>query len=439
MRVLLIATNRQNSWMSQKELQPLPIGLACVAAYINPKRHSLRVLDLMFASDALAETAAVVDEFHPQLVGLSIRNLDNGSCADPQSALPFTKEVVQEIRRNSDATIACGGPAFSALPRDCLQYLEADVGLVGNTPEVFAQLADRVAQGQPYYDLAGIIYRKDGEIIVSPTRHAASQSRPPRLKELDLARYRKAGFGIGVITKMAPMVNGGSRQKSADGQQMAIRPVHEVLTEVSRLRNRYGLQEVFFIDPSFGQPAEYARELCCGLIDAGLNIRWCTRLKPGGCDPEIVSLMVQAGCQKALINGVMVDEPMTLHQAPDSVKLATELVGLQRLCEMCHSQGLPYSLVQNFGELGETENTVRTKLAFLSSLARSNTDASIILRAGNRILPGTPLASQARHESLIASESDLLMPMFYIARPVRETLLPTLRAAVASNPAWQVV
>ena len=63
MRILLIATNRHNRWMSKDEVRPLPIGLAYVAAYIDPQRHPLRVLDLMFAQDYLAETEKVVQEF----------------------------------------------------------------------------------------------------------------------------------------------------------------------------------------------------------------------------------------------------------------------------------------------------------------------------------------------------------------------------------------
>ena len=76
-----------------------------------------KVLDLMFSDDYQADVAAVVKDFSPDLVGLSIRNLDNGSYLDPQWALPITKEVTEQIRASSTATIVCGGPAFGILPR----------------------------------------------------------------------------------------------------------------------------------------------------------------------------------------------------------------------------------------------------------------------------------------------------------------------------------
>ena len=51
MRILLVATNRHDRWMTKDEVRPLPIGLAYVAAYVDVDRHSLSVLDLMFADD----------------------------------------------------------------------------------------------------------------------------------------------------------------------------------------------------------------------------------------------------------------------------------------------------------------------------------------------------------------------------------------------------
>ena len=94
MRIMLIATNRHNRWMTRQEVRPLPIGLAYVAAYIDQSKHDLRMVDLMFYDDYLQHTEDIVNEFNPDLIGISIRNLDNGSYINPQSALPVTKDVI---------------------------------------------------------------------------------------------------------------------------------------------------------------------------------------------------------------------------------------------------------------------------------------------------------------------------------------------------------
>jgi hypothetical protein len=117
MRILLIATNRHRRLMSRMNAQPVPIGLAYIAGHLDPQRHQLKVLDLMFSEDYLSDTTSTVKEFQPDLVGISLRNLDNSSYMDPQWALPTTREVILQLRSVTSAPIVCGGPAFSLLPK----------------------------------------------------------------------------------------------------------------------------------------------------------------------------------------------------------------------------------------------------------------------------------------------------------------------------------
>ena len=131
MRVLLIATNRHDKLQSRLNAQPMPIGLAYIAGHLDHERHEVKVLDLMFSEDHLAEVEAVVKDFKPQMVGMSVRNLSNHSYMNTIWALPISKEVIDRIRSVSDAIIVCGGPAFSIMPSECLEMLGADLGLSG--------------------------------------------------------------------------------------------------------------------------------------------------------------------------------------------------------------------------------------------------------------------------------------------------------------------
>ena len=112
---------------------------------------------------------------------------------------------------------------------------------------------------------------------------------------------------------------------------------------------------------------------------------------------------------------------------------------LQRLCDLCHSEGLPYAITQGFGERGETNDSVRTKLAFLSTTAGPEKAAQVTLRIGTRLLPGTDLASRAAREGIVSGDSDLLMPVFYVSSAVRGSLLETLETAVREHPTWNIM
>ena len=459
MRILLIATNRHNRWMSRQEVRPLPIGLAYVAAYIDPERHPLKILDLMFADDYLAQTEATVREFQPELVGISIRNLDNGSYVNPQSVLPITRDVMQRVRGCCDAAIACGGPAFSTLPQECFKYLEPDLGLAGDAAETFAELADLLQSkgvsggsgisGDVLKDLSqlsGVIYRENGTIKSAPHRASSVLSRPPRLDDLDLDQYRQAGFGVGVITKLGwysstvaapPEEKAGADQES---QLRISRSVEQVITEVKRLQHQHNLREFFFIDQAFSSPPDFAKELCQGLLAEHLDIKWNTNLRADGSDQELVSLMVQSGCQMVLIGGPGIPAKAAQEEETGRQGQLSAAIGeIKELCDLCHSQGLAYSITQGFGEPGETEATVAAKLAFLSHTASADRAAHVTMRVGNRLLPGSDLTKLALEQGIIPDEEQLLMPVFFVAPAVRDQLVGILEKAAGENPSWNVM
>ena len=158
MRVLLIATNQYDRCMSRMQAQPLPIGLAYLAGALAASPHVVNTLDLMFSEDPLGDVEQAVRAFQPALVGISIRNISNGSYLDPQWVLPFSKTVIAKVRELTSATIVCGGPAFSILPKAIFAYMEPDFGLAGDAAEAFVQLADRLEADVPCHDLPGMVY-----------------------------------------------------------------------------------------------------------------------------------------------------------------------------------------------------------------------------------------------------------------------------------------
>jgi hypothetical protein len=414
--------------MSRLEARPLPIGLAYVAGHLDPSRHTTKVLDLMFSDDYLADVEATVKEFQPDLVGLSIRNLDNGSYLDPQWIMPVAKEVTQRIRTISQATIICGGPAFSVLPKECFSFIGPDLGIVGDAGETFAELAGRLEASETYQDLPGLVYREDGEITFNGVRSSSSFTKPPRLEDLDLAKYRQAGFGIGVLTKLDHYPSAGTPADQEKDAWRVIRPIGEVVAEVKDLERRLGLRKIFFIDNGFNLPLAHAKSFCRALLDAGLKLHWNTCFAPHTCDQELIGLMKRAGCALVVMQGSGVD-------SGDQSAMKEQLDSLRRVCHLCEEGKLHYTFSQSFGEPGETRETVEEKLAFL----RTVNPAVANLRVGIRMLPGSALAARAKEEGLISDEGDLIRPTFYLAEPVRDWIVDHLKSEAAHHPRWNVM
>jgi radical SAM superfamily enzyme YgiQ (UPF0313 family) len=429
MKVLLIATNQHGRYMNKIEARPLPIGLAYVAAYLDPDQHTTRVLDLMFSDDYLADVEAAVKDFQPDIVGLSIRNLDNGSYLDPQWVLPITKEVAGMVRSISQATIVCGGPAFNILPRECFDYIEPDLGIVGAGGETFSGLAGRLAASEPYTDLPGLVYRQDGEITFSEDPSPPTVMKPPRLEHMDLSKYAEAGFGIGVVTKLNVFANptASSTARSDDEERRSVRPIQEVIDEVKNLGQRLGLHKVFFVANRFNVPLDHAKSFCRALIDAGLKLDWNTVLAPQSCDPELISLMKQSGCSMVIVGDLVVD-------AHDRDVLRDRLDQMRQVCRMCEEGNLEYTVGQTFGAPGETLETVEQKLDFLRNIH----PAVANIRVGIRMLPGSRVTAQAREEGRVFDDKDLIQPTFYIADSVKDWIVDHLQSEASRSPTWSV-
>ncbi len=431
MRILLIATNRHNRLVSRMNAQPMPIGMAYVAGYLDPQRHQLKALDLMFSEDYLADVAAAVDDFRPDLVGLSLRNLSNHSYLDPQWALPITKEVIGKVRELSAAPIVCGGPAFSLLPEECFAYLEPDLGLAGDAGETFAELAARIEIGEPsYLDLPGLVYRDAGGIHFNGMLCTSEFTKPPRFDDLDMERYRQAGFGIGIVTKLGDF-NYPTSPGSEPAQRSAwrvIRPIEEVVQEVQEMEAQFQLRKVHFIDNGFNVPLIHAKELCRALIDANIGVHWTTGLAPYSCDAELVALMRQAGCKLVMLGNRSGD-------SHDGAALDERMDPMLETCRICEEGGLNYIIAQRFGEPGETRESVDAKLDFLRGL----NPAMANLRVGVSIMPGTREARLAVEEGLVADESELIRPTFYLAPTVKDWLVDYLKEAAAGQPRWNLL
>jgi hypothetical protein len=390
------------------------------------------MLDLMFSGDDyLEEVEQTALAFQPELVGISIRNLSNHSYLDPQWQLPITKAVIERLRATTKAPIVCGGPAFSILPKACFAYVAPDLGLAGDAGETFAELVDRLQGGEPsYIDLPGIVYRHGGEIIANNASCSSQFSRPPRLDDLDMTKYRQAGFGIGVLTKLSGFYYPSARSgvQAEDGAWRVIRPIAEVVSEVADLRARFDLRKVFFIDNCFNIPLAHAKALCQALVEADLKVHWNTVLAPYGCDAELVQLMRQAGCALVLLVGI--GREGRTGAGPDE-----SLQPLLETCRLCEAGGLHYTISQTFGEPGETRDTVERKVAFLRSLK----PAMANVRIGVSILPGTAVAAKAVAEGIIVDEAELIRPTFYLAAEVRDWIVDYLKAEAAQNPRWNLL
>ncbi|MCX6012093.1 MAG: cobalamin-dependent protein, partial [Chloroflexi bacterium] len=145
MRILLTSSNRSNV------ISPVfPLGLAYMAGSLCTIGHEIKSFDVALHKDYKKLLIETIKDFNPDIIGISIRNLDNQKYADPVSFLPEISDVVNICKESSKAKIILGGSAFSILPERLLDFLNMDIGIVGEGEKVILKLLQAMSDGTDY-------------------------------------------------------------------------------------------------------------------------------------------------------------------------------------------------------------------------------------------------------------------------------------------------
>lgn len=163
LRVLLISAN------TEQILMPVfPIGLAFIATATQKAGHDVKFVNLMDENDRLTLLKGAIKDFNPDIIGISVRNVDNQSIEKPKFLLDAVKQVVTDCRNHSDAPIVLGGGGYSLYPQSALAYLGADMGIQGEGERAFVNLLAQIEKKADTLDVPGL-YLRDFGLIKKPS------------------------------------------------------------------------------------------------------------------------------------------------------------------------------------------------------------------------------------------------------------------------------
>ncbi len=422
MRILLISANRE-----EINMLTWPLGLACVAAATQKAGHEVKLLDLIEADDPNAALNAAVREFNPDVIGISVRNIDDQSMENTQFLLDDVREAVAVCRLLSNAPIVLGGAGYSIFPESSLKYLGADMGIQGEGEKAFPALLKRIEEGRDFSGVPGLYVSTAGPRGERAFAKELDEFPLPDTRSLSAARYHDQEFWLPVQTRRGcPMKCSYCSTAVIEGCAIRKRSPEAVVQWLDECA-RAGFRRFYFVDNTFNLPPSYARMLCSKLVQANLGISWRCILYPVKIDEELIRLMAKAGCTEVSLGFESGHEPilhgMNKRFKPEDVRHTSGLLGKYGIRRM------GFLLL---GGPGETKETAQESLAFADSLNLEAMKVSV----GIRIYPYTALADAALKEGVIAPHDDLLMPRFYVAEGLEGWLRETVKEWSASRPHW---
>ncbi|MDY6824214.1 MAG: radical SAM protein [Thermodesulfobacteriota bacterium] len=430
MKVLLVSANTETI-----NMPVLPLGLSCIARATREAGHEIRVINTMDAGRLIPDTAAAIGEFAPDVIAVSVRNIDDQVMEGTRFMLEPVKDLIAACRDLTCVPVIIGGAGYSIFPVAALDYLGADMGIHGPGEKPFVQLLERLEKGAPPAEIPGLYLPEGGcaassapsgdinfsaDINAFPPPGPEDQlfaALPPEHDTLWIPFQTRRGCAMHCSYCSTAAIEGTTARKRDLDQ------VIDVLADYEKA----GHDHFFFVDNTFNLPPAYAESLCDRLVDADLNLSWRTIVYPWKLDDTLAGKMAAAGCKEISL-GFESGSPVILKAlnkkfTPDDVRQVAAALKRQNI------QQTGFLLL---GGPGETPDTIRQSLAFADSL-----DLDVMkITCGIRIYPRTQLARQAVADGIVAPGDDLLFPRFYLAPAVRDCIHEIVAPWMADRSHW---
>jgi len=400
MKVLLISLNHET-----RPYPVFPLGLAYLVTRLQG-RHEIRVLDLCCDEDL---TRIGDPGFPPDVIGISVRNVDNLTYPLSESYVPYLQKVVAVCREKTDATIVLGGSGFSLFPEELLRCLGVTLGVVGEGERAFEHILTHLHDEARLRSAPNIVSLVDGVYRENPVELLRDYPRfpIPDRSAFQGVKYFSEGGMANVQTKR------GCHFKcvyctypAIDGRTLRFREPRQIVDELEHLRETYDVRYVYFVDDIFNVPVEHASRLCDEMLRRGLDMQWTGFVNPAHADERLLEKMKAAGCEGIEL-GTDTGSPAMLRR----MRKGFDAASIRKVARACHALDLPFCHYLIFGGPGETEATFQETL----DLMDETDPTAVIAMLGVRIYPKTEMERIAREEGILDPGVSLLFPRFYIS------------------------
>lgn len=432
MRILLIYSNQ-----SRELVAAPPIGVSYVATATRAAGHEVKLLDLAFAANLLEELATGITQFKPDLVGLSIRNIDNVISQRFDSPLNALLEQVAVIRSHAlnaqgePVPLVLGGPAISILAERALSVFGADYAVVGEGETAFPMLLEALEKGTPLANIPGLSYRQQGTPQRNPTSLMTAFAHSEMQRWISWEPYRRNGGTWPIQTKRGcPMSCIYCAYPLIEGKHSRQREAEEVVDEIEQVLRDVSPHTFEFVDSTFNVPASHALAICEELIRRRVKANFTAMgINPRDVPAELFPLMKRAGFNSMMITPEAGCAPMLKNYAKGFTMQEVETC-----VDRAATSGLKSMWFFMLGGPGETMATCEETIRFVETRLTGRKFLSVFF-TGIRILPDTALARHAVKGGYISPDIDFSEGIFYLSPEIDEQQVITrINQAIVRNP-----
>lgn len=360
-----------------------PLGIGYIAAVLEKEGFQVKIIDCPPLNLTQENLYNLLKIEKPEIIGFTITTIS------VRSAIIAAQNAKALL---PNALIVIGGSHPTALPEETMREGPFDAGIIGEGEYSFLELAQKFRSGsRDFSDIRSLIYRKDSELILTKDK--------PLIENLDslpfpalhlfppLSKYhpmpgnaRKTPY-VQMITSRGCPYRCTFCDRRVFGERYRVRSPKNVVDEIERLIEGYGVREVKFNDDTFTIDQKRVFQICEEILKRNLKIIWACRTHAKNTSRDLLRIMKRAGCwqiglglETGDINMLKeINKSMTLEEGKRTITWAKEF-------------GINVKVSFMFGLPGETKETIQRTTDFAKTLKADIVNFHIFIP-----FPGTEL------------------------------------------------
>ena len=408
MKILLIAYDHDayTTWF--------PHGLAYIAAVLRKAGHEVSVYSQDQYHWPESHLKKFLIEKEPELVAISLI----AGYYQYRKLLKIS-EVINSVPNRPIYILGGHGP--SPEPEYFLKKSGADYIVHGEGEITVVELLDALEEEKDTSRINGISYLKDGVLVKTNEREM--------IKKEDLDTIPLPAWDLFPIDYYAMLQFPGMKSTDRSMQVVTsrgcpyhcnfcyrmdtgtrLRSVKSIIEEIRELKERYQINYIVFSDELTMVGVKRTQELCEGILDAGLDIKWYCNGRINFAKLDLLKLMKKAGCV-FIGYGVESFDAETLERMNKMISPKQIVEGI----EATQQVGIKPGLFMIFGNIDENRETLQKAVDFLLKY-----DDHSQLRTIRALTPypGSPLYYHAIEKGLLKDVAD-----FYENKHINSDLL----------------
>lgn len=251
----------------------LPFSVMTVASSLKMADIDFSIVDSRIETDAHEKLLAEIQ--NPEVVLFGLTLMTGSAIYDGLEAA----RLVHQAR--PDLKIAVGGVHPSMLPEQTAEHEDVDMVVVGAGEETTVELAKRLASHEPWEETTGIVYRKNGKVIVNPPRVMSDDSHYegvnydiveiPRYIKRDATGERCLDY---LSSRGCPHPCTYCAIAEVWGRKMLYYSPERIVNDLERLVKEHCIDSIHFLDDNFFVSRPRVEQFCDEVIRRGIKLKF---------------------------------------------------------------------------------------------------------------------------------------------------------------------